>query len=270
MPLKPHLTGFGFRNHPEGDRIQGARPYQEDDYGIWRDREGWLVMVVADGLGGHRGGAEARRTAVETFYAALDAAEGDPGARMTTALNIANNAIGVKSFSEIRYFGMGCTLVACVVVAGEVRWTSAGDPPLWKISAEASADAAATGSTGPTDSPGIERLNEDHSKKALARRLLREGSITEAEAAACNPNELLSALVGNPVPQVDRRSAALESGAWLLLASDGLETLPESEIERICREKRRPLEVVKGLLAEVEAAGKPGQDNATAVVYRHR
>lgn len=270
MPLKPYITGFGLRNQPEGDRIQGARPYQEDDFGIWRDRDGWLVMVVADGLGGHRGGAEASRTAVEAFYAALDAAEGDFGARMTTALNIANNAIGLKSFSENRYFGMGCTMVACVVAGDEVHWISAGDSPLWKVSAEASAEPAASASDRPAAPPGIERLNEDHSRKALTARLLREGSITEEEAARHNPNELTSALVGDPVPHVDQRSAPLEPGAWLILASDGLETLPESEIERVCREKRRPHEVVKSLLARVEAAGKPGQDNATVILYRHR
>ena len=270
MPLKPYFTGFGLDDDPEGDRIQGARPYQEDDFGIWRERDGSLVMVVADGLGGHRGGAEASRTAVEAFYAALDAAEGDFGTRMTTALNIANNAIGLKSFSENRYFGMGCTLIACVVARGEVHWISAGDSPLWKVSAEASAESAASGSDRPAAPPGIERLNEDHSKKAVTRRLLREGLITEEEAARQNPNELTSALVGDPVPHIDQRSAPLESGAWLLLASDGVETLSESEIERVCREKLRPHEVVKDLLAGVEAAEKPGQDNATVVAYRHR
>lgn len=61
----------------------------------------------------------------------------------------------------------------------------------------------------------------------------------------------------------------MESGAWLLLASDGLETLPVSEIETVCREQRRPYEVVRSLLAKVEAAEKPGQDNATVIAYRH-
>lgn len=165
MPLKPYVSGFSLQNEPEGDRIQGARPYQEDDLGIWQDRDRRLVMVVADGLGGHRGGAEASRTAVEAFYAAFDAAEGDVGARMTTALGVANNAIGLKSFSEDRYFGMGCTLVACVVVSDEVHWISAGDAPLWRVSAEAPAASRASGSNQPAAPPGIERLNADHSQE---------------------------------------------------------------------------------------------------------
>ena len=254
MPLNPFLRGFDFRDEPWGHRIQGARPYQEDNFGIWQDRDGRLVMLVADGLGGHRGGAEASRTAVELFYAAFEAGEGDLGARMKTAVQIANNAIGLKSLSEDRFFGMGCTLVACVLARDEVHWISVGDSPLWRVSAQA---------------PGIERLNEDHSMKAVASRRLREGRITAEEAASYNPNELTSALVGDRIAHLDQRSAPLASGDWLLLASDGLETLPESEIEGVCREQPHPLETGKELLARVEAAEKEGQDNATVVVYRH-
>ena len=60
----------------------------------------------------------------------------------------------------------------------------------------------------------------------------------------------------------------LELGDLLVLASDGLETLPDEEI---CRSGGNPTAaaVVSDLLAAVEAAGARAQDNATAVVYRH-
>ena len=267
MPLQPAL--FGYASRPCGDRIQGSRPYQEDDFGHWLDRDERLVLLVADGLGGHRGGAEASRTALESFHAAFDAAEGDFGARMATALNIANKAIGLKSLSENRYFGMGCTVVACVVADMEVHWISAGDSPLWKVSATPPAGAGDPGQGQPARAVGIRRLNEDHSGKGLARKLLSEGTITEQEAARYNPNELTSALVGDRIPRVDHGSAPLEAGAWLLLASDGLETLSESEIEKTCREKREPQEIVRSLLARVDAAEEEGQDNATVIAYRH-
>ena len=54
-----------------------------------------------------------------------------------------------------------------------------------------------------------------------------------------------------------------------MLASDGLETLPEAEIRRLCAERRPAGAIVSDLLAAVEAAARRSQDNTTVIVYRH-
>jgi hypothetical protein len=44
---------------------QGARPYQEDRFGIWTGPGGAVFSVVIDGAGGHGGGAEAAQAALD-------------------------------------------------------------------------------------------------------------------------------------------------------------------------------------------------------------
>ena len=51
--------------HFAGLQLQGGRPYQEDDFGFLNDlketdpRPSHLLVVLADGMGGHSGGAHA-------------------------------------------------------------------------------------------------------------------------------------------------------------------------------------------------------------------
>ena len=60
-----------------------TRTHNEDDCGEFRSEPGHLLLVVADGMGGHRGGATASRIAVETIgrvfqQGASEAVIGDP------------------------------------------------------------------------------------------------------------------------------------------------------------------------------------------------
>ena len=62
--------------HFASEQSQGARDYQEDDAGFCPIGEGGaegLLMVLADGMGGHRGGAHASTVAVETFIDSFSA-----------------------------------------------------------------------------------------------------------------------------------------------------------------------------------------------------
>lgn len=245
-----------------GDRIAGARPYQEDDFGLTgfggRDAHGCdLLMVLADGMGGHRGGAEASRLAVAAGVETFRRTPGGAAARLRAALDEANAAVGRRA-AETGYTNMGCTLVACAVTGdGAAHWISVGDSPLWLLR---------DGGGG-----GIKRLNLDHSMRPVLEALVQTGRLAADEVDEGSFNQLRSALTGEELNLVDEGAdpVRLEVGDRLVLASDGLETLPDDEIRRLGGGNRTADAIVSDLLAAVEAAGAPKQDNVTAVVYRH-
>lgn len=245
-----------------GDRIAGSRRYQEDDFGVTgfggRDPDGCdLLMVLADGMGGHRGGAEASRLAVAAGVEMFRRTPGGAAARLRTALDAANAAIGRRAAEQSRYAGMGCTLVACAVTGdGAAHWISVGDSPLWRLRA---------------DGGGPDRLNADHSMRPVLEGLVRTGRLAADEVDEGTFHQLRSALTGDELSLIDEGAdpVRLEIGDRLVLASDGLETLPDEDIRRLGGGDRPAADLVSDLLAAVEAAGAPRQDNATAVVYRH-
>ena len=247
-----------------GDQIAGAREYQEDDFRIAGfpdgDPDGCdLLLVLADGMGGHRGGARASRLAASTFVDTFRPAAGGVAARLRTSLDAANAEVGRCAAKDRRYAGMGCTLVACVVTDDAAAyWISVGDSPLWRL-------------RGGGDGGGMDRLNADHSMRPVLDELVRLGRMTPEEAGGGAAQQLRSALTGEDLTLVDEAAAPvrLSIGDRILLASDGLETLAPEEIYRLCGGRRTPGAIVSDLLQAVDAANRPSQDNATAVVYRH-
>ena len=247
-----------------GDQIAGGREYQEDDFRITGfpdgDPDGCdLLLVLADGMGGHRGGARASRLGVSTFVDTFRPAVGGVVARLRTSLDAANAEVGRCAAEDRRYAGMGCTLVACVVTdAAAAYWISVGDSPLWCLRSDG-------------DGGGMDRLNADHSMRPVLDEAVRRGRMTSEEAGGGAAQQLRSALTGEDLTLVDDPAAPVRLGIGdrILLASDGLETLATDEIYRLCGGRRTPGAIVSDLLQAVEAANRPSQDNATAVVYRH-
>lgn len=246
-----------------GGQIRGARPYQEDDFRISAfpdgDPDGCdFLMVLADGMGGHRGGAEASRVAVTAFVEAFGVACGGVAARLRASLDSANEAVGTRAAADRRLRGMGCTLVGCVVTElEEAHWISVGDSPLWRAQADADTEGA------------LARLNADHSLKPLYAELVRRGEATEEEARQ-GGHQLRSAVTGEALSLVDEgNSSRVAAGDLLILASDGMETLSEDRIRSHCDGRADVGGMVGGLLAEVEKLALPSQDNATVLIYRH-
>ena len=249
--------------------IQGARDYQEDDYDFLLldgdgDRDGnapGILLVLADGMGGHVAGALASKTAVASFIAAWQAqdnAAADIPARLDNALAVANDSLRAKVAADPSLDGMGCTLVGAVVAAGNVHWVSVGDSPLWLMRGGE-----------------LQRINQDHSMAPLLQNLVDAGRMT-AEEAAADPrrNALRSAVMGDELTLVDRSEAPLPlparpESARILLASDGVQTLPDDEITNIMRQCAAldSDACAARLLQAVEAKQHPRQDNTTVMIY---
>ena len=242
-----------------GGQITGTRRSQEDNFRIlaFRERDGAgcdLLLAVADGMGGHRGGARASEAAVTAFAGRFTTAAGGLKARLRSALEAANAAVGAAA-EDRRLAGMGCTLVACAVAGDDWRWISVGDSVLWLLGDD-----------------GLRRLNADHSMRPVLDGLVELGRMTREELAADpSAHQLRSALTGEEMTLIDEGDPprGLRAGDRIVLASDGLETLAADEVAQACPAEASASDAVAELLRRVEAAGRSSQDNATAVVYRH-
>ncbi len=251
---------------------QGARNYQEDTALVWpgtdvfvpgpalsQPANGHVVAVLADGMGGHAGGALASRIACERFiaaYAGRDA--GSTQERLIGALEAANGAIAEKVEDNPLLSGMGSTLVGVVFSDAGVEWVSVGDSPLLLYRRGE-----------------IALLNEDHSLAPELDQLAAAGVMTEEDARRDPRRHMLrSAVTGEELDLVDlsRHPLVIEPGDYVILASDGLHTLDTSEIERIISAYATdgPEAVSRALIRGVEAMRDPHQDNTTVVAVRAR
>src|SRR6516165_2759259 len=110
----------------------GGRSGQEDAFRLWpgegvvppKAESGGLLAVLADGMGGHTGGAIAGQTACATFADAFAGSAIPYPERLQEALQASNEALalGVERNAVLR--GMGCTLVAAWIDQAGMRWTS--------------------------------------------------------------------------------------------------------------------------------------------------
>jgi serine/threonine protein phosphatase PrpC len=241
---------------------QGARSYQEDAAIVRAGGAGQgphpqaLTAVLADGMGGHAGGALASSTACKVFLDAYLASAGDVSARLDDALKRANAAIGECVEENPALDGMGCTLIGTVFGPTGVEWVSVGDSPLFLLR-----------------HGEIVLLNEDHSLAPEIDKLAAAGRMTWEDARADPRRHFLrSALTGADMDLIDRshRPLALEPGDVVILSSDGIHTLSEPDILRVVAESvaRGPEAVADALLAAVEAGGDIYQDNTTVVVVQ--
>ncbi len=231
---------------------RGARDYQEDASAFWPPEgssgggsdaptanSARLVAVLADGMGGHTAGALASRVVCESFISAYRGLNGARPQRLLKSLQSANDAIAVKVRANPILSGMGSTLSPLLLFRhGEIAL-----------------------------------LNEDHSLAPELDRLAAMGRMTHEEAKADPRRHMLrSAVTGDDLDLVDvsKRPLALEAGDYVILASDGLQTLETSEVQRIVKAyaEAGPEAVADALIREVEAMRDPHQDNTTVIAVR--
>ena len=235
-----------------GGQILGARKSQQDMYGFHLSVDkNTITCLLADGMGGHASGEVAAELAVQVFLKPIREPDGPDSQEFMRLLDTANRALqhDVSQFPE--HEGMGCTLVALEVNRNVVSWISVGDSPLYLAS-----------------DTGLVRLNADHSMGWQLDAAAERGEITFEEAKnSSSRNVLTSALTGDPIRRVDQVIAGrhLVHGEWLILASDGLDTLSSAEISSIVKtEGERGAEVLlASLLAAIEKQARPTQDNVT-------
>jgi PPM family protein phosphatase len=256
-----------------GAMTRGGRLRQEDAYAVWpeaiversfgnddleilRSREpvAELLIVAADGMGGHAGGAEASRTAVSAFRQAFAQAGGEIGDRLRTALWQANEAVVAMADARPELSGAGSTLTAVALSGLSLCYVSVGDSPLFVLGAH-----------------GLRRLNADHSLRPVLAEAVRQGQMTQADAERHpDRNALIWALGSLDLSGCEQPTAPhdLAPGDLVLLATDGLLTLSEKNIVYLLREPApvRPCALLDRLLAGLAQEAPVDQDNTTVFI----
>lgn len=267
-PAKPSLTAASLTYDCAVRTTRGARDYQEDAALVWPGHDPFtpsgngdtrdvaLLAILADGMGGHAGGALASRTCCDHFLQTFAHHTGSINKGLMSALAAANDAIADKVESNPLLSGMGSTLVGVTFTATGINWVSVGDSPLllWRRGE-------------------IALLNEDHSLAPDLDRLAAAGKISASEAKRDPRRHMLrSAVTGEDIDLVDisRRPLVLELGDYVILASDGLQSLDNGEIGRIIAAYGADGSeaVASALIRTIDQLREPHQDNATVVVVR--
>jgi serine/threonine protein phosphatase PrpC len=169
---------------------------------------GGRLMIVADGMGGHRGGATASRLAAETVKAQyLGSETTDVAAALRDALTRANARIFSEAQANPELRGMGTTTSALAVRAGEGWFAHVGDSRIYRVRNDE-----------------IKQLTEDHS---LVASMVREGLITPKEAETHPRRNVLQRSLGVAEDvEIDVQGPFdLQEGDTFILCSDGLHGL---------------------------------------------
>lgn len=180
----------------------GGRAEQQDclDRINLNDTNAHLV-IVADGMGGHRDGALAARTVVETARRHLNAdVRTDPRAFLETLCLESHRAINALDEDEDRSPGSTCILL--YVNGPEAYWAHVGDSRLYHFRKGT-----------------LLSRTQDHS---VAQLMVEQGRLSEAEIAGNSlQNQLFMRLGGSKVPQPDFGATEVEAEDILMLCSDG-------------------------------------------------
>lgn len=229
-----------------------VRSANEDSSAVFVRPDGAQLCVVADGMGGHRGGATASREAVQTIGAvfeagASDPSTGEPDQLLLRAIESANAHVHALSRADPELAGMGTTVVAVIVEAGgRAAIAHVGDSRGYRYRAGQ-----------------LEALTTDHS---VVAEMVRRG-VLSADEAAIHPrrNEILRSVGVLRDVEIEVAPVALADGDWILLCSDGLcGVVSDAEIELVLAESASIEQAAEALVALANECGGP--DNVTVVV----
>ncbi|MGH9172260.1 MAG: protein phosphatase 2C domain-containing protein [Acidimicrobiales bacterium] len=218
------------------------------------------LVAVADGMGGHRGGEVAARTAIEALLDEYRRDRTPDG--LLNASRRANRAIWRKSRADRKLRGMGTTLTAAALVPepGEPDDSSDQGLPEHLVLVNIGDSRAYVLDPG----RHVRQLTEDHS---VVEDMVRHGELSPEEAAVHPHRHVLSRVLG-VAPEVNLDVWDLDPvvGTRYLLCSDGLTNeLADDEIAGVLADEQYPAEAARELVDRALAHG--GTDNVTVVVF---
>jgi serine/threonine protein phosphatase PrpC len=233
---------------------QGGRKYNQDSVAYaYTDQA--LIMVLADGMGGHSHGELAAQIAIKTYLQAFSSEAAprlsDPEEFLSRVMRKAHEAIIQFAMDQRLLGNPGTTCVVAVIQDGRVCWAHAGDSRVYLLRNKM-----------------VAGVTHDHS---IVQQWADLGVISEEEMKTHPERHKITNCLGGDggmffvesEPSID-----LQQGDVLLLCSDGLwGPLSPAEIAKALMTKPLPgaLEDLMELSLYREGVSA---DNTTAVVAR--
>ena len=238
--------------HTKTSRL-GNRMANEDRIGI-ADVDGRVLLVLADGMGGYRGGQLASSALVNSMLRQFQQhrqAITDPPAFLKVLISDAHLAVIRKGAEQYPPVEPRTTCVVCLIQHGHAWWAHVGDSRLYLF----------------RDGRLLSRTR-DHSK---IESLLAAGKISEKELKNHPQRNLVTRCVGDrrrpPIPAFSEKTA-LEKKDTFLLCSDGLwdaidddymaETLAQTTLNK----------AIDRLAYQAEFRSYPEADNISVIALR--
>ncbi|MGI8990209.1 MAG: PP2C family protein-serine/threonine phosphatase [Bryobacteraceae bacterium] len=220
------------------------------------------LYLLADGMGGAKGGAHASRLAVETVVDFIGGSKTKDAATLKRAVEEANRRVLDESSRDPKLDGMGTTLVAALETKTETG--TAADPQIAIVSVGDSRAYL-------LDESDLEAVTED---QTWVRDIGTPLGLDEDTLKSHPMRHVLTMAIGVGASVKPRSyTVQLKPSMILLLSSDGLHGVIECrEIEKILRESTPGNSTLeqkcKRLIQAAREAGGP--DNISAVLLQPR
>lgn len=207
------------------------------------------LFIVADGMGGHRGGEAASEIAIKKIF---EKQTYSTVQSFRDQVIEANTAVRAKAETNSELEGMGTTLCGITLVepstgnAETLAVANIGDSRIYLLS-----------------QGKFSQITEDHS---LVEEMRREGKITEKEAESHPHRNIITRALGIDVEaNVDCWEIPLHKDDRFLLCTDGLSNeVSAVEIRHILEKVDSPQEAAEQLVRLANSNG--GNDNTTVVI----
>ena len=206
------------------------------------------LFVVADGMGGHKGGEYASRFVARRIPEVLRARgkRGNIDLALEEATERVNAALFRISQENEDLSGLGSTLVMAFWDKTQFHIINVGDSRAYLFS-----------------DGSLLQITRDHS---LVEEMVRDGRLErDDEMYRANRNVITRAMGTEPYVEEDLFLAEAPPGSRLLLCTDGLHgMLEEAQIEAILAEEAGTEAAAERLMAEAKKGG--GRDNITVIL----
>ena len=204
------------------------------------------LLVVADGMGGHKAGDFASKFTVEVVKREIAGSRSrKPEKVLHDAIQVANRELIRVASRDVKLEGMGTTLVVATVIGDTLYFANIGDSRLYLID------------------DNIKQLSKDHS---LVEEMVRLGGI-KAEDARNHPdkNIITRAMGVKDEAEADFYEFRIKRGDKILMCTDGLSNMVEDEdMFGLVKGSRDVVEAVQMLRDRANSNG--GRDNIGVVL----